>query len=682
MAFGILFRDKNLLAENIKKGVKILKVTGTCEGGRPINNQDIAADSSIALQAFTAGEGYDGIGVFTLRPYSKENRTVDSSTSVQVITPETADCIWTVLVNPYILDSKTVDSSTVSQTVVSSADGLGSVTVNPYTLDSKTVDSSTVQQVVTSSADGLSSVTVNPYILDSKTVDASTSQITVNSSADGLSSVTVNPYVLDSKTVDSSTVQQVITSSEDGLSSVTVNPYTLDSKSLDPSTVSQTVNSSADGLSSVSVSAVTSSIDSNIQAGNIKNGVTILGVTGNLASGDWVANARKNIVDISNKTLTGGTHAYSCANLFYNWKTTSSTRTLPQISGTQCLDHEFCKTFYSPGRVALNNYTIPFTEIGGYGMDHFLSYVNIDVNNYNNTVLFPNLTTLGDYGLCEAFFGNGGIRWASMPNLETVGNHGLDSTFKGHNFGYGKSAQPDFISSIKKIKSYGMQYCFDGCSYLNYGISFDNLDKGNDPNGTENALYGCFKGTGITSITFPKLEWTNGAYYFMGICENCTSLTSVSFPEFYMENSAQVFRKAFKGCTSLTSVSFPKYREVRYGNTFTDAFPNNAISFNVHPGAVTRTDQGNIVYGLSAVTTITLSEDATVDIHLDWQPSLSFSTVYGILSRLDLNTSGKSCTFYTGGLTVTDDALGSVQAIYDAAVNAGWTINNLTITAP
>lgn len=97
MAFGILFRDKNLLAENIKKGVKILKVTGTCEGGGgTVNNRDVTADSSVALQTFTAGEGYDGIGVFTLRPYSKENRTVDSSTSAQVITPETADTLLLV----------------------------------------------------------------------------------------------------------------------------------------------------------------------------------------------------------------------------------------------------------------------------------------------------------------------------------------------------------------------------------------------------------------------------------------------------------------------------------------------------------------------------------------------------------------------------------------------------------
>ena len=128
-------------------------------------------------------------------------------------------------------------------------------------------------------------VKVNPYVLDSKTVKSSTSRQTVTSSKDGLSSVVVEPYVLDSKTVKSSTSRQTVTSSKDGLSSVIVEPYVLDSKTVDPSTNDITVASSADGLSSVTVTHVTSSIDSNIKAGNIKKDVTILGVTGTYEGG-------------------------------------------------------------------------------------------------------------------------------------------------------------------------------------------------------------------------------------------------------------------------------------------------------------------------------------------------------------------------------------------------------------
>lgn len=56
----------------------------------------------------------------------------------------------------------------------------------------------------------------------------------------------------------------------------------LQSKTIIPTTSDQTItpDSGYDGLSQVVVSAVTSAIDSDIVAGNIKSGVNILGVTG------------------------------------------------------------------------------------------------------------------------------------------------------------------------------------------------------------------------------------------------------------------------------------------------------------------------------------------------------------------------------------------------------------------
>lgn len=68
----------------------------------------------------------------------------------------------------------------------------------------------------------------------------------------------------------------------------TCNPNpALVSKTVDPSTSSQTVEAGSNyyGLQTVTVRAVTSAIDSNISADNIKSGVTILGVTGTLTPG-------------------------------------------------------------------------------------------------------------------------------------------------------------------------------------------------------------------------------------------------------------------------------------------------------------------------------------------------------------------------------------------------------------
>lgn len=65
---------------------------------------------------------------------------------------------------------------------------------------------------------------------------------------------------------------------------VTLQPsgYSLQTKSVTPTLSLQTVSADAGyyGLQTVTVSAVTSSIDSNIQASYIKSGISILGVTG------------------------------------------------------------------------------------------------------------------------------------------------------------------------------------------------------------------------------------------------------------------------------------------------------------------------------------------------------------------------------------------------------------------
>lgn len=57
---------------------------------------------------------------------------------------------------------------------------------------------------------------------------------------------------------------------------------TLEDKTVTPTTEQQTITAGDDydGLGTVTVSAVTAAIDANIVAGNIKDGVTILGVTG------------------------------------------------------------------------------------------------------------------------------------------------------------------------------------------------------------------------------------------------------------------------------------------------------------------------------------------------------------------------------------------------------------------
>lgn len=90
------------------------------------------------------------------------------------------------------------------------------------------------------------------------------------------------------KTATPSTSQQVITADAgyDALSQVTISAIQTETKTATPTTSQQTVTPTTGRyLTQVTVGAVTSAIDSNITAGNIKDGVTILGVEGTYTGG-------------------------------------------------------------------------------------------------------------------------------------------------------------------------------------------------------------------------------------------------------------------------------------------------------------------------------------------------------------------------------------------------------------
>ena len=308
---------------------------------------DKTVDSSTNSQIITSSE--DGLASVTINPYVLDNKTVDSSTVTQVITSD-EDGLQSVTINPYVLESKTVNPSWVVQTITPSAnkDGLSSVKVNKVTSDidpniapnniklgvsilgvtgqydpisgittqTVNVDSSTnAQKITATTADYLAEVNIAPYFLDSKTVDASTNDQVVTSDVDGLSSVTVRKAKLQTKSINNYT-NETTDISKTG-KSVYIYPdtnylgfnrirgsyiytarMTVDASTNDvvytrrdyfqqpPYNLSSDFASSYTRIKDVKVNKVTAAIDSNIQAGNIKSGVTILGVTGTFQGGD------------------------------------------------------------------------------------------------------------------------------------------------------------------------------------------------------------------------------------------------------------------------------------------------------------------------------------------------------------------------------------------------------------
>ena len=308
---------------------------------------DKTVDSSTNSQIITSSE--DGLASVTINPYVLDKKTVDSSTVTQVITSD-KDGLQSVTINPYVLESKTVNPSWVDQTITPSAnkDALSSVKVNKVTSDidpniapnniklgvsilgvtgqydpisgittqTVNVDSSTnAQKITATTADYLAEVNIAPYVLDSKTVDASTNDQVVTSDVDGLSSVTVNKAKLQTKSINNYT-NETTDISKTG-NSVYIYPdtnylgfnrirgsyiytarMTVDASTNDvvytrrnyfqqpPYNLSSDFASSYTRIKDVKVNKVTAAIDSNIQPGNIKSGVSILGVAGTFQGGD------------------------------------------------------------------------------------------------------------------------------------------------------------------------------------------------------------------------------------------------------------------------------------------------------------------------------------------------------------------------------------------------------------
>ena len=99
----------------------------------------------------------------------------------------------------------------------------------------------------------------------------------------------VYPSLIDLEVTPSSEEQVFNHDGSYGYDNVTVNAVKLQDKEVTPTREEQILTPDSDytGLNQVKVTSVTKEIDSNIVADNIKNGVDILGVTGNFVGGKY-----------------------------------------------------------------------------------------------------------------------------------------------------------------------------------------------------------------------------------------------------------------------------------------------------------------------------------------------------------------------------------------------------------
>ena len=284
----------------------------------------------------------------------------------------------------------------------------------------------------------------------------------------------------------------------------------------------------------------------------------------------------------------------------------------------------------------------------------------------------------------------GGSDWlvdALAGNITDLSGYELPAPTKKYQYYYlfDEYASITALPDMSNWTSISGSYCMEQAFYKCTGITPATLDLSGLTTITGNhALKDCFNSVPISSVDLSGLTTITGQSAFYKCFNGCTSLTYVDLRNLSTVSGSgySVFQECFAYCTNLDTIRLDSLqRSSDYYNTFQGC--NNLKTIYISSAPLNESSQNsNPLYNLTPVENLYLTDNATGNIRLNWQPNLTAASVLNVLTHLDLTVSGKSVNFYSSGLTVTDDAQGSIQTAYDAAVAAGWTINNLTIVQP
>ena len=288
----------------------------------------------------------------------------------------------------------------------------------------------------------------------------------------------------------------------------------ISSLSITPSTSAQTYDSSSvDGYKPVSVAAVTAAIDANITAGNIKSGVSILGVTGTYSAG------------------------YSELASYQVDNNGVASRRAITLTGTEFND---------------------ISEIDSYGLQYaFNSCVAL-----TGTLVFSSLTTIGSSGMRYTFRGCTGLTAVDLSSVTTIDNYGMDHAFEDCS-----GITSVDLSSVVTIGTQALQYSFYNCTTLT-SVDLSSVTTIN-ANGISSAFYNC---THLTTVNLSSLT-TITSYSMQYTFRMCFGLISIDLPLLTTFNGAQGMTRAFESCTNLEHVYFRALTTTSFAS-YTDIFIN------------------------------------------------------------------------------------------------------------
>ena len=320
-----------------------------------------------------------------------------------------------------------------------------------------------------------------------------------------------------------------------------INLGKLQEKNIEPTITEQivTADENYDGLSKVTVEAVTNEIDNNIQPSNIKLGVSILGVEGNLIEDldeeintydNYLTAQEENLVDIFKVLENKGV-----ANVKYKPRHIS----FYGYKGTELVDE-------------LNNLDISNITSMNNMFARCNSLTNLDVSNFDTS----NVTDMG-----SLFYNCRALTSLDLSNFDTS-----NVTDMSHMFGYCEDLTSLDVSNFNTNNVTTMTGMFQVCNSLtNLDVSKFNASKVTN---MDSMFYGCNKLTNLDVSNFNASKVTDMSSMFY----NCTSLISLDLSTIDTSNVTDM-GSLFYNCRALTSLDI---RNFDFGKvtSYTSIFKN------------------------------------------------------------------------------------------------------------
>lgn len=362
-----------------------------------------------------------------------------------------------------------------------------------------------------------------------------------------------------------------------------------------PTKTSQTIRATGgiDGFTPVNVAAVTSSIDSNIQAGNIKSGVSILGVTGNLVA----LNGQEKTVRLNGTVGTfepdSGKNAITSiivvASLMSNYGEneyriipTTSEQSIPIPSGYAGFDNLSVAAVNSSidSNISAGNIKQGITILGVQGScvpapayytqkkvssGELKSYADVCID-------FTGITKIGNGALAFAYNGNqdfDNFEEINFDNITEIKSYGCYYAFNW----CGRIRDVSFGGSYKTIRSYGC-YCMFYNTAVTGVLDLSGIQTVED-DGCTDMFSSCSNITGV-NLYYLQTVGTWGCYGMFSGCSNLTG--SIYFHSLSNINGMYALGSMFSS-TKIKHLYFEALTSSSFGS-YTDQFSNMLYNVN------------------------------------------------------------------------------------------------------